>query len=159
MDLQPFLYVCFFMSELSSLMKNYISQFILFTWNYRKIEVEWIGMEWNGESHLSSCSVVQKDTPTLFMTKIKYPFLKITFCWKPLSSVPWIQCQGRKWGIHEKASSRPQRIEQQNFSLESENRLWPLVATSREKKGADYEHDGNSSWEGMKFSMQRIAWE
>lgn len=37
--------VYLFISEVSSLMKNYISHFISFTWNYRKTKVEWIGIE------------------------------------------------------------------------------------------------------------------
>lgn len=93
------------------------------------------------------------------MTKIKHLFLKITFCWKPLRRVPSIQWQREKWGIHEKASRRPQRRKHQNFSPESKNRLWPLFVISHEKKGADYEHYGSSSWERMNISMQSIAWE
>lgn len=92
------------------------------------------------------------------MTKINILFLK-----SPPAEKLWAVSLG--YSAREESGEFMKRHQVNHKELssrifpESENRLWPLVATSHEKKRADYEHDGNFSWERMIFSMQSIAWE
>lgn len=95
------------------------------------------------------------------MTKIEYPFLIITVCWKPSHSVPWIQKQGG-----EESGRFMKRCQEDNkavsscpFSLGIENGLWPFTGSRELVTNIKHRHEAILPGKEWTFPMQGITWE